>query len=218
MRISSRKNSTEQSSDKMTRHSGASFFVPQRILCYHHVMRFRKILIGLFLLLSLPLFADYSILLPDRNRYDFIVASEDGDTIALDDNVWYKRWNGLLLENMAPSIYMITENDDSTLIVGRKAAIEDIRSVIRLNSIDIIITEKLLSEKVIEDFDGDEIVTTERFDKLYEIMLEKNDISASTVKRGDRINISDGEYVPHRSEKEILVSCPHCGHTFRIYI
>ncbi len=188
-------------------------------MCYHHFMHFRKILIGLFLLLfSLPLFADYSILLPDRNRDDFIVASKDGDTIALDNNVWYKRWNGLLLENMAPSVYMITENDDSTLIIGRKAAIEDIRSVIRLNSIDIIITEKLLSEKVIEDFDGDEIVTTERFDKLYEIILEKNDISASTVKRGDRINISDGEYVPHRSEKEILVNCPHCGHTLRIYI
>ena len=172
-------------------------------------------------MLSSSLFAAYSIMLPDRGRDDFIVASKDGDTIALDNNVWYKRWNGLLLENMAPSVYMITENDDSTLIIGRKAAIEDIRSVIRLNSIDIIITEKLLPEKVIEvieDFDGDEIVTTERFDKLYEIMLEKNDISASTVKRGDRINISDGEYVPHRSEKEILVSCPHCGHTFRIYI
>lgn len=195
------------------------FFVPQRILCYHHVMRFRKILIGLFLLLfSLPLFADYRILLPDKDRDDFIVASKGGDTIALDNNVWYKRWNGLLLENMAPSVYMITENDDSTLIIGRKTAIEDIRSVIRLNSIDIIITEKLLSEKIIEDFDGDEIVTTEHFDKLYEIILEKNDISASTVKRGDRINISDGEYVPHRSEKEILVNCPHCGHTLRIYI
>ena len=123
-----------------------------------------------------------------------------------------------LLENMAPSVYMITENDDSTLIIGRKAAIEDIRSVIRLNSIDIIITEKLLSEKIIEDFDGDEIVTTEHFDKLYEIILEKNDISASIAKRGDRINISDGKYVPHRSEKEILVNCPHCGHTLRIYI
>ena len=119
---------------------------------------------------------------------------------------------------MAPSVYMITENDDSTLIIGRKAAIEDIRSVIRLNSIDIIITEKLLSEKIIEDFDGDEIVTTEHFDKLYEIILEKNDISASIAKRGDRINISDGKYVPHRSEKEILVNCPHCGHTLRIYI
>lgn len=198
----------------MTRHSDASFFVPQRILCYHHVMRFGKILIGLFLLLfSLPLFADYRILLPDKDRDDFIVASKGGDTIALDNNVWYKRWNGLLLENMAPSVYMITENDDSTLIIGRKAAIEDIRSVIRLNSIDIIITEK-----IIEDFDGDEIVTTEHFDKLYEIILEKNDISASIAKRGDRINISDGEYVPHRSEKEILVNCPHCGHTLRIYI
>ena len=113
---------------------------------------------------------------------------------------------------------MITEKDDSALIIRRKAAIEDIRSVIRLNSIDIVITEKLLPEKVIEDFDGDEIVATECFDKLYEIILKKNDISASIVKRGDRINISDGEYEPHRNEKEILVSCPHCGHTFRIYI
>lgn len=84
------------------------FFVPQRILCYHHVMRFRKILIGLFLLLfSLPLFADYRILLPDKDRDDFIVASKDGDTIALDTDCSHRRACGVLVDRLAPCPYTI---------------------------------------------------------------------------------------------------------------
>ena len=44
------------------------------------------------------------------------------------------------------------------------------------------------------------------------------DLDAYTIRRGDRIMIDDGEYVPSHEGKEVYVSCPHCGHSFRIYI
>ena len=182
-------------------------------------MRIRKaIAIIALVLAALPLFSSYSVILPERGRKEFIVVSDNGETKALDDTVWYKRWNGLLLENMAPSIYMITEDDDEVLLIGRGATADDIESTMRYADADFIITERLITERAAELFEGDTMLTTERFDNLYAVMLERNGIEAKPVRSGERIMISDGEYASPASEREILVSCPHCGHSFRIFI
>ena len=43
--------------------------------------------------------------------------AENGEILPLDDSVYYKRWNGILAENLADGIYMVTENDASCVVI-----------------------------------------------------------------------------------------------------
>ena len=173
----------------------------------------------LFMIIPVSLFAEYSILVPRPGDNTFIVADKDGDTMPLDDYIYYKSWHNLLLQNMGDNIYMITEDDDNVLVIGENASPRDVEFAARFNDISTIINiGQLLPEDIIEDLDDGDMLMTSRYDKLYEVLLERYDLDAYTIRRGDRIMIDDGEYVPSHEGKEVYVSCPHCGHSFRIYI
>ena len=173
----------------------------------------------LFMIIPVSLFAEYSILVPRPGDNTFIVADKDGDTMPLDDYIYYKSWHNLLLQNMGDNIYMITEDDDNVLVIGENASPRDVEFAARFNDISTIINiGQLLPEDIIEDLDDGDMLMTSRYDKLYEVLLERYDLDAYTIRRGDRIMIDDGEYVPSHEGKKVYVSCPHCGHSFRIYI
>ena len=68
--------------------------------------------------ITMPLWASYSLAMPASASERLAVISSDGDTIELDSTVWYMRWNGLRLEQMAEDIYRIEDTDGTAVLAA----------------------------------------------------------------------------------------------------
>lgn len=75
------------------------------MLAFMNMKRFVA-LIAAFVLV-VPLFASFTIVIPRRGDVWYSVMAENGEILPLDDSVYYKRWNGLLAENLSDGIYMV---------------------------------------------------------------------------------------------------------------
>ena len=168
------------------------------------------------MLIASSLFASYSIALQERGYPHFAVISRDGDTIALDDYIWYKPWNGLLLERIDDGIYSVDEGGRSVLLVEEGADITDIRDALRFNDgIGMIISAlPVLDTKAMEAEGVMDAIITHRLPAREKARLAALGFTIEERRPGEVVDI--GRRV--QEEERILVTCPHCHHAFSIYL
>ena len=175
----------------------------------------------LSLLSIAPLFAGYSISIPDSGNDDFIVV-KDGEMLPLDENVWMKRWNGLTAEQLDNGIYKVTEESESILISYPGTSREAIEDALRF--------EYGISTAIIPDSNGLEagtlaeagirlLLTIEPMPQIQERLMEEENIDVQRIQRGSLIDIENGFPIKDSSNrKELIFFCPDCVHEFRITI
>lgn len=172
----------------------------------------------------LPLSADYTVILPERGSDLFTVMDGRGDTIKLDDSVWYKRWGNLLLEQMDDGIYRIHEDGKSVLVVSRRVDDDDLERVLwRSADVSLITDGADLDEEDIVDSSVKFIATTERhMDPKEALFLERNGVTVTEIMPGSYVDVRDSRPVVKESQpssgEKVMVRCPDCGSTFYIYL
>ncbi len=182
----------------------------------------KAILIAFISLTLLSPIASYSIAIPDRIGMPYVLISDDGnDTLSLDDTVWYRKWQGLLIEQTDSSIYMVTDQDgDSLVIANNRAALEKLRNAIRFYDVKTLLysgmpaipAESLAKEGITQ------ALLMERLTEEEEAIYEENGISFSYIRPGDIVDIdNDSINVEQIGEEGIIVICPHCKNSFTIF-
>lgn len=177
----------------------------------------RSLTIITIMLMATSLFASYSIALPERGIPHFSVISDDGDTIALDDYIWYKRWNGLLLERIDDGIYSVDEDGSSVLLIEEGADIVDIRDALRFNDgIELMISAlPILDTDAMEDEGVKDVIIMTRLSERERVRLEALGFDIEERRPGDVVQIGgDGTEEAER----VLVTCPYCHRSFSIYL
>lgn len=180
----------------------------------------RKALSVLFIILSmLPLSAAYSVVIPETADGNYLIMDSLGETLPLDDTLYYKEWSGLLAEQLNTGIYKIKENERSIIIVTKSYSMDLLRYAL-WSQMDI----SAIVVPVLPDIEPSELrdsKITQAVTLTEPSVQEKSsyyihNIDIDTIEPGDVIEIVDGNALIE--EKEIVVYCPHCGETFTVKI
>ena len=182
-------------------------------------MRRSAVLLSLLILFSASLSASYSIALPERGHPCFTIIDNDGETIELDGYVWYKRWNGLLLERIDDGIYSVTEGDSSVLLVEECADISDIKGALRFGRGTALIISALpvLDTEAMEDEGVMDAIIMHRLPEREAARLSALGFRIGERRPGEVVRIGN-QGLPLQEERPIIVTCPHCRHSFSISI
>ncbi len=176
-------------------------------------------LILLMLAVILPAFASYTIVMPERFDCDYQIMTDDGELLSLDESIYYKRWIGLLAENLDTGIYMITEDGNSVIAVMDGTDERMLYNAIAFTSADtIIIPEKMNADpEILAASDITDAVLFSHLSELQERLYKNSGIEITYSHPGDLLNISDGRPVINDG-RNLIVLCPHCGNQIEIYI
>ena len=79
----------------------------------------RAVSILALIIASSSLFAAYSIVTPESSDGMYMLMNAVGETLPLDDDLYYKEWNGLLAEQLNTGIYKVRDNGESVVIVTK---------------------------------------------------------------------------------------------------
>ncbi len=187
------------------------------------ILVMKKVLLFLFfsLLVVSSLFSSYSISL-GQNEYGYVrILDEGGDVISLDDSVWFKKWNGLVLERIGTWNYKITEPDGSQLIViTRRGNFSDVEFELSFSSCRLLVTERMLpSIDALEGSPVKEIIVPFRVDELTRRTYAANGIKITEIRPSDLIDVENGIYIPSSSDVDtIFVRCPDCGRMIEVQL
>ena len=172
--------------------------------------------------ITMPLWASYSLAMPASASERLAVISSDGDTIELDSTVWYMRWNGLRLEQMAEDIYRIEDTDGTAVLAaGCAASIRDIEDVLDHSAYGIgslILAGGMPEIGVLEDSGIMSVYTAERIDDRARLVLERRGITAERFGKGAVLGIEDGHPLIEPRLREVHIRCPECGAPFSIFV
>ena len=69
----------------------------------------RAVSILALIIASSSLFAAYSIVTPESSDGMYMLMNAVGETLPLDDDLYYKEWNGLLAEQLNTGIYKVRD-------------------------------------------------------------------------------------------------------------
>ena len=154
--------------------------------------------------------ASYSIVTPERNESFYSVLSSDGEVLLIDESIFYKRWNGLLAENIAEGIYKISDESSSCIIVMDGYSIEGAN--LRFENADSIIflDNPKLDPEALSEIGIRNAVFARRLSELEERLYQNEGISISYIRPGDIIDIP----ITEQNTERIHVYCPHCGYSF----
>lgn len=174
----------------------------------------RLIALALSLIVLLPLSA-FSIVAPQRLGEPFAVLSDEGDIQPLDDSVWYKRFDGILLEQLDEDVYkaedvIVIGNDKDSTTLERALRFEDTTTVIFAgrNPLDV---------EMIADIGAECVMLPRRVSELEERLYGNEGIAVKYYRNGDVIDIADGLPVDNQDDgNEVWVVCPECGTRFMV--
>ena len=178
----------------------------------------RAVSILAFIIASSSLFAAYSIVTPESSDGMYMLMNAVGETLELDDDLYYMEWNDLLAEQLNTGIYKVRENGESVVIVTKPYSADllryalwsqmDIKTVIMpvLNAIE---------PSELKDSGVSQVITFTEPTELDERFYSLQQISLDTIDYGDIIDIVDGTAVID-DMTEIPAVCPHCGEAFTI--
>ena len=184
-------------------------------------MDMRKALSILFMIIALlPLSAAYSVVTPASPDGEYMLLNAIGETLPLDDNLYYKEWSGLLAEQLNTGIYKIRENERSAIVVTKPYSMDLLRYAL-WSQMDIttLIVPALpdIEPSELADSAISEIVTFSRASELDERLYSIQGIEVHTVEPGYIVDIHDGKPLIDEG-RQIHAVCPHCGETFVITI
>lgn len=171
------------------------------------------------LIISLDLYAAMAIAVPERDNERFALI--DGrDMLILDDYVWYKRWHGLLAEQLDDGIYMISDGNHAVIAAERSVSTWELEDTISLYDADslILLGSGIPDVEVLKDSGITTLLLLNRPTELEKRMLKEEGISAITVKPGDVLDFENGQPVDDNKGTPVSVICPMCGTRFAIYI
>lgn len=166
-------------------------------------------------------FAGFSIVIPDRDSQWYQVINTDGDIIALDDDVYYKRWNGLLLDRSTDGMYTVSEDRTGVTVIASGLDPRHILSTLRLSepSTIIIPDASTLDPKDLVDYGISHVVTLRRLSKLQEAMYEAKGITITYSRPGDVLGFENGLPMKNTgAEDTLVVICPRCGEQITVRI
>ena len=179
----------------------------------------RKIfIIALFMLVLLGTAlnaASWSLIL----RLDIpVVATVDGSTIALDNDIYLKRWNGLTLDRVQDGAYLITDRDGYSLLIFTEDAPENPYETgwtlerYGADAEAVIFQGTLPDTDALEYADPMRILSTKLLSsrKIWEFRQLGHSLKA--IPRFSTIHMDDGR-MTIRSERD-TVTCPYCHRSF----
>lgn len=183
-------------------------------------MKRTMVIMALLAALSTYLFADGWTLQLPLSREEAPTVARDGRDIALDEYVWYKRWQGLLLERLAHDVYRIEDGDGTSLVVVGAAdvdgVLEDVSWTLGDADAIVLLTGIPQNTDVIEDL-GVDVYAAGSVDRVSLRRLERAGVDVYRIAAGCDIVIDDGELsVTGGLDEGFVVTCPCCGHTFVI--
>ena len=168
--------------------------------------------------------AAYSIVLPSSPDGDFSVIADDGQEIALDeDYIWYKMWNGLILEQIDDGVFTITDEYGAVSAIVPSGALGSMMRFPLMSLSDartVIIHGPLPSYEVLEDTcpDARIVVTSPRQDRQIEILRRKG-LDVVSASRSGIVDIVDGKAMVDGMDGEtVIVVCPHCRTSFSVRV
>ena len=187
------------------------------MLAFMNMKRFVA-LIAAFVLV-VPLFASFTIVIPGRGDIWYSVMAENGEILPLDDSVYYKRWNGILAENLADGIYMVTDNDTSCVVIMGGVSEDALDLALNFYSADTVIIPRgmKVDPEILGDASVRDAILLSRLSDLEKRLYENEGISVHYSKPGELIDIIDGRPALEDSGKAVLVTCPDCGREFTEY-
>lgn len=166
-------------------------------------------------------FAGFSIAIPDRDSPWYQVISTDGNIIALDDSVLYKRWNGLLLDRSSNGMYTVSEDSNDVTVIASGLDSRLILSTIRLAEPRTIIIPDAspLDSENLADYGVSNVVSLKRLSKLQEAMYEAKGITITYSRPGDVLGFENGLPMKNTgAEDTLVVICPRCGEQITVRI
>ena len=176
------------------------------------------------ILLTLTLasaFAGFSIAVPDRNSPWYQVISTDGDIIPLDDDVYYKRWNGLLLDRNTDGIYTVSEDRTGITVIASGLDPRHILSTLRLAEPRTLLIPDAspLDPEGLTDYGISHVVSLKRLSRLQEAMYEAKGVTLSYARPGDVLEFENGLPAEDTGpEDTFVVICPRCGEQITVRI
>ena len=181
-----------------------------------------KKLITLVAVLSIAslLFADYTVIIPEHRGEYYSLMAENGEILPLDDYVYYKRWNGLLAENLGEGIYRIEEDGNSVIVVMNGVSESTLDAALHFENADTAILPESFTgfPGILGDAGVSEAVFLRRLSDLERRLYENEGITVSYIRPGALLDITDGLPAIADTGKTITVTCPECGHSFTLYL
>ena len=165
--------------------------------------------------------AGFSIAIPDRDSPWYKVISTDGDIIALDDSVYYKRWNGLLLDRSSDGMYTVSEGRVGVTVIAEGLDPRHILSTLRLAEPRTIIIPdaSALNPEDLADYGVSHVVSLKRLSKLQESMYEAKGVTLTYARPGDVLAFQNGLPVEDTgAEDTLIIICPRCGEQITVRI
>ena len=186
-------------------------------------MNHRRIaaLIILFTLSLASAFAGFSIAIPDRDSPWYQIISTDGNIIELDDSVYYKRWNGLLLDRSTDGMYTVSEDRTGVTVIANGLAPRHIPSTLRLAEPRTIIIPDAspLDPEDLADYGVSHVVSLKRLSKLQEAMYGAKGVTLTYSRSGDVMDFENGLPVEDTgAEDTLIIICPRCGEQITVRI
>lgn len=186
-----------------------------------HIRRVTALIIFVSLTLT-SAFAGFSIAIPDRNSPWYQVITTDGDIIALDDDVYYKRWNGLLLDRgSSDGMYTVSEDRTGVTAIASGLDPRHILSTLRLAEPRTIIIPDAspLDPEGLTDYGISHVVSLKRLSRLQEAMYEAKGVTLSYARPGDVLEFENGLPAEDTGpEDTFVVICPRCGEQITVRI
>lgn len=171
--------------------------------------------------------SSYSLVTPSRGQEHVVMINDDGRQISLDDGIYFKRWNGHLLEGYGDGLYTVTDpdgvmvaiftNDPATM---SNMAVEDFVERTASKASTIIFAGGGISDldSLAWSCSDADIVTTSRLSSLDSTRAAALGLEVHEIDHGGVVDIVDGhpDIRPSGSLDSIIVICPHCGERFAV--
>ena len=185
-----------------------------------HIRRVTALIIFVSLTLA-SAFAGFSIAIPDRDSPCYQVISTAGDIIPLDDSVYYKRWNGLLLDRSTDGMYTVSENRTGVTVIASGLDPRHILSTLRLAEPRTIIIPDAshLNPEDLANYGVSHVVSLKRLTKLQEAMYDAKGVTLTYARPGDVLDFEN--VIPVKDtgpEDTLVVICPRCGEQITVRI
>lgn len=185
-----------------------------------HIRRVTALIIFVSLTLA-SAFAGFSISIPDRDSPWYQVISTDGDITALDDDVYYKRWNGLLLDRSSDGMYTVSEDRVGVTVIASGLDLWHILSTLRLAEPRTIIIPDAshLNPEDLADYGISHVVSLKRISRLQEAMYKAKGVTLTYARPGDVLEFENGLPVKDTGpEDTLVVICSRCGEQITVRI
>lgn len=169
--------------------------------------------------------SSYSLVTPSRGQEHVVMINDDGRQISLDDGIYYKRWNGYLLEGYGDGLYTVTDPDGVMVAIFTNApammsnmAVDDFVGRTASKASTIIFAGGGISDldSLAWSCSGADIVTTSRLSSLDSTRAAALGLEVHEIGAGEAVDVVNGRPVikPASSLGSIIVICPHCGERF----